>query len=54
MDHELGWYMRLFAPNFGILVIPFLNLALVSLETSQADVDQHTQVLREGVVSLFS
>ncbi len=53
MDHELGRYMHLFAPNCGILVIPFLNLALVSLETSQADVEQRTPVLREGVVSLF-
>jgi glutamate-1-semialdehyde 2,1-aminomutase len=53
IDHELDRYMHLFALNRGILMTPFHNMALISPETSQADVDQHTRVFREAVVSLF-
>jgi glutamate-1-semialdehyde 2,1-aminomutase len=53
IDHELDRYMHLFALNRGILLTPFHNMALISPETSEADVNHHTQVFREAVVSLF-
>jgi glutamate-1-semialdehyde 2,1-aminomutase len=53
IDHELDRYMHLFALNRGILMTPFHNMALISPETTQADVDYHTKVFREAVVSLF-
>jgi len=53
IDHELDRYMHLFSLNRGILMTPFHNMALISPETTQADVDYHTKVFREAVVSLF-
>jgi glutamate-1-semialdehyde 2,1-aminomutase len=53
IDHELDRYMHLFALNRGILMTPFHNMALISPETTQADVDYHTRVFREAVTSLF-
>jgi len=46
--------MHLYALNRGILMTPFHNMALISPETSQADVDYHTSVFRAAVQSLFS
>jgi glutamate-1-semialdehyde 2,1-aminomutase len=54
IDHELDRYMHLYMLNRGILMTPFHNMALISPETSQADVDYHTRVFREAVQSLFS
>ena len=54
IDHELDRYMHLFALNRGILMTPFHNMALISPDTTRADVDQHTRVFREAVVSLFA
>lgn len=53
IDHELDRYMHLYMLNRGILMTPFHNMALISPETSAADVDYHTQVFREAVKSLF-
>lgn len=53
VDPELDRYMHLYALNRGILMTPFHNMALISPETTQADVDYHTKVFREAVVSLF-
>jgi glutamate-1-semialdehyde 2,1-aminomutase len=53
IDHELDRYMHLFALNRGILMTPFHNMALISPETTQEDVDYHTKVFREAVKSLF-
>jgi glutamate-1-semialdehyde 2,1-aminomutase len=53
IDHELDRYMHLFALNRGILLTPFHNMALISPDTTQGDVDYHTQVFREAVQSLF-
>jgi glutamate-1-semialdehyde 2,1-aminomutase len=53
IDHELDRYMHLYMLNRGILMTPFHNMALISPETSQADVDYHTQLFREAVKSLF-
>ena len=53
IDPELDRYMHLFALNRGILMTPFHNMALISPETTQEDVDYHTKVFREAVISLF-
>ena len=52
IDHDLDRYMHLFALNRGILMTPFHNMALISPDTTQADVDYHTKVFREAVMSL--
>ena len=54
VDPELDRYMHLFALNRGILLTPFHNMALISPETTQEDVDHHTKVFREAVISLFA
>jgi glutamate-1-semialdehyde 2,1-aminomutase len=54
VDPELDRYMHLFALNRGILMTPFHNMALISPEITQSDVDYHTKVFREAVASLFS
>jgi glutamate-1-semialdehyde 2,1-aminomutase len=53
IDHELDRYMHLFTFNRGILLTPFHNMALISPDISREDVDYHTQIFREAVVSLF-
>ncbi len=53
IDHDLDRYMHLFALNRGILMTPFHNMALISPETTQADVDYHTKVFRDAVISLL-
>jgi len=53
IDHDLDRYMHLFSLNRGILMTPFHNMALISPETTQADVDYHTKAFREAVRSLF-
>jgi glutamate-1-semialdehyde 2,1-aminomutase len=53
IDHELDRYMHLYMLNRGILMTPFHNMALISPETTTADVDYHTQMFREAVKSLF-
>jgi glutamate-1-semialdehyde 2,1-aminomutase len=53
IDHELDRYMHLYMLNRGILMTPFHNMALISPETTEADVDYHTGVFRDAVVSLF-
>lgn len=54
IDHELDRYMHLFALNRGILMTPFHNMALISPDTTQEDVDYHTSVFREAVQSLLA
>ncbi|RJP51115.1 MAG: aspartate aminotransferase family protein [Anaerolineaceae bacterium] len=53
VDHELDRYMHIFSLNRGILMTPFHNMALISPETTQEDVDYHTKVFREAVQSLL-
>ncbi len=53
IDHELDRYMHLFALNRGILMTPFHNMALISPEITEEDVDYHTRVFREAVQNLF-
>jgi glutamate-1-semialdehyde 2,1-aminomutase len=54
VDPELDRYMHLFALNRGILMTPFHNMALISADTTQEEVDYHTKVFREAVQSLLS
>ena len=53
IDSELDRFMHLWAMNRGILMTPFHNMALITAEASEADVDRHTQVFREAVTALF-
>ena len=48
MDFELERFMHLHAMNRGILLTPFHNMALMSPQTSEADVDRHTEAFREA------
>jgi glutamate-1-semialdehyde 2,1-aminomutase len=54
IDGELDHYMHLAALNRGILMTPFHNMALIAPDTSDADVDFHTEVFRESVAALLS
>jgi glutamate-1-semialdehyde 2,1-aminomutase len=54
LDPELERYMHLAALNRGILLTPFHNMALIAPETTEADVDRHTEVFRESVAALAS
>ncbi|MBN2204778.1 MAG: aspartate aminotransferase family protein [Thermoleophilia bacterium] len=47
-DEELDGYLHLFMLNRGILMTPFHNMALMAPQTTVADVDLHTGVLREA------
>jgi len=49
MDFELERFMHLYAMNRGILLTPFHNMALMSPQTENDDVDRHTKVFREAV-----
>jgi len=45
-DFELEQYIHLRMLNDGFLVTPFHNMALVSPETTEADIDAHTKAFR--------
>jgi glutamate-1-semialdehyde aminotransferase len=53
VDPQLDRYMHLFALNRGIRMTPFHNMALISPETSEADVNYHTKVFKEAVKSMI-
>jgi len=53
-DPDLDRYMHLAALNRNILLTPFHNMALIAPETTEAEIDYHTQVFRESVRNLFS
>lgn len=52
VDVALDRYMHLAALNRGILLTPFHNMALISPQTTEADIDFHTQVFQESVRAL--
>lgn len=54
VDSELDRYMHLYALNRGILMTPFHNMALIAPDTSEQDIDLHTQVFRESVEALLA
>jgi glutamate-1-semialdehyde 2,1-aminomutase len=45
-DFELEQYIHLRMLNDGFLITPFHNMALVSPETTAADIDAHTHAFR--------
>ena len=51
-DFELERFLHLYALNRGILLTPFHNMALMSPETTGADVDAHTAVFRQALEEL--
>jgi len=53
IDSELDRYMHLFALNRGILMTPFHNMALIASDSTEADVDHHTEVFQDAVASLL-
>ena len=53
IDHELDRYMHLFALNRGILMTPFHNMALISPDITELDLDYHTRVFREAISTLL-
>jgi len=52
-DFDLDRYMHLACLNRGILMTPFHNMALICSDTTDKDVDYHTQVFREIVEALL-
>ena len=53
-DFELEQYVHLRLLNDGFLITPFHNMALVSPETTAADIDAHTQAFRAMCAELVS
>jgi glutamate-1-semialdehyde 2,1-aminomutase len=52
VDEELVSYMHLAALNRGIMLTPFHNMALISPDTTEADIDYHTQVFRDCIEAI--
>lgn len=52
VDSELDRFMHLYALNRGILLTPFHNMALIAPDTTETDVDLHTQVFEDAVSAL--
>jgi glutamate-1-semialdehyde 2,1-aminomutase len=52
VDRDLDRYMHLAPLNRGILMTPFHNMALIAPDTTEGDIDYHTQVFRECVEAL--
>jgi len=53
-DPDLDPFIHLFMLNRGILLTPFHNMALISPETTPAQVRRHTEVFEEAVRALIS
>jgi len=51
-DFELERFLHLYALNRGALLTPFHNMALMCPATTEADVDLHTRIFREGAAEL--
>jgi glutamate-1-semialdehyde 2,1-aminomutase len=54
MDFSLERFLHLYATNRGILLTPFHNMALMSPQTDNSDVDHHTRVFREALKELVA
>ena len=52
LDGDLEAYLHLYALNRGVLLAPFHNMALMSPDTTEEDVDAHTAVFAESVAKL--
>jgi len=53
MDWPLDRFLHLYAMNRGILMTHFHNMALIAPETTDEDVDRHTQVFAASVEELL-
>jgi glutamate-1-semialdehyde 2,1-aminomutase len=53
-DPELDDYLHAYLANRGVLMTPFHNMALMSPQTTQADVDAHTEHFAAAVAALVS
>jgi len=51
-DFDLERFMHLYALNRGVLLTPFHNMALMSPDTTEADVDLHTRLFESAVREL--
>jgi glutamate-1-semialdehyde 2,1-aminomutase len=51
-DEGLDEYVHLYTVNRGLLMTPFHNMALMCPETSEADIDFHTEVFAAAVSEL--
>jgi glutamate-1-semialdehyde 2,1-aminomutase len=51
-DAELDDYLHLALLNRGVLITPFHNMALMSPDTTEAEVDRHTAAFAEAVAAL--
>jgi glutamate-1-semialdehyde 2,1-aminomutase len=52
VDHELDRFLHLWCLNRGILMTPFHNMALMSPDTTEEDVDRHTEAFEGAVAAL--
>ena len=52
-DEELDTYFHLYLANRGILITPFHNMALMCPDTTEHDVDCHTEVFTQALAELF-
>jgi glutamate-1-semialdehyde 2,1-aminomutase len=51
-DTELDDYLHTYLANRGVLITPFHNMALMCPETTDEDVDRHTEAFAAGVAAL--
>jgi glutamate-1-semialdehyde 2,1-aminomutase len=51
-DTELDDYLHTYLANRGVLITPFHNMALMCPDTTDADVDRHTEAFAAGVAAL--
>ncbi|HEX5622293.1 MAG TPA: transaminase [Solirubrobacteraceae bacterium] len=52
-DPELDDYLHAYLANRGVLITPFHNMALMCPETTDEDVDRHTEAFRAAVQDLL-
>jgi glutamate-1-semialdehyde 2,1-aminomutase len=51
-DTELDDYLHAYLANRGVLITPFHNMALMSPQTTDADVDRHSEAFRAAIGAL--
>jgi glutamate-1-semialdehyde 2,1-aminomutase len=51
-DDGLDEYLHLYCSNRGVLITPFHNMALMGPQTTDADVDRHSELFDEAVSAL--
>ncbi|MEU1303158.1 hypothetical protein [Streptomyces shenzhenensis] len=51
-DPELEDFLHLYLANRGILLTPFHNMALMCPDTTERDVDTHTEVFAAALAEL--